>query len=233
MKALNLPQALVFDLKEASAKQMAAMLKDIFTTVYLYSDPATLLEQCSKIKPKVIFINLGIEQRSKNLTLIEELSVLPDSPIFFGYMESYEPEIVAHAIEMGFHDIFTRPFDVDIISTKLVRFIKNDHNENREINYTSVRETIPCSINAKFRIKAVDENGIHLTGPHYISKGTRFFISGDLIQTIYEEHEVEFMVVKTSTDNNSDEFACYIEPTKSSEERSGALRRFLMGKMNA
>lgn len=230
MKTKNL-KGLILDQEEASCEAFSKIVKDLFAHFYKQNNPESAFHEWKDIKAHIIFINLNIKQRNSNLSLLEKITPLKDnSTLFFGYMDAHDPELVAHAIELGFQDIFTRPFDTDMIASKINRFIISNTTIDRDLSYTRMNRPLPAKIQLSFSISSIDENGIHLKSDHYISKGTVFHFDAPIIKEIFEKDSIEFMITRTSVGDHWGEHFAYAEPRTPNEQYNASLRRFILGK---
>lgn len=225
-------KALIIDQNPEQAKNFATLVKELFNKVFVQSDALLALKEFEELKPNVIFFNLTINQRSAHFELLEKLPMAMDNPVIvFGYNDAPEPELLAHAIETGIQDIFLRPYDADIISTKITRFYQSEKTSGREIQYQELNPAIKATVKFNFKLTAVDENGLTFKGEHYISKGTVFTQKGPLINEIFENDSQELMVTKTWLSDDWKEYFFFAEPKDQKEQTSAALRKFVLRKI--
>lgn len=225
-------KALIVDQDAAQARSFASLIKELFNKVHYEQNVDEIIKECREIKPRVIFFNLNVAQRTSHFELLEKLPLAGDSQtIIFGYTDMHEPELIAHAIELGFHDIFVKPFDTDIIATKINKFFQFEKTEGREISFSHIRPPLSGNILMKLKLMSVDENGISFKTDHYISKGATFKLNDALIQEIFEETTVELMITRTWLGDNWGEHFFYAEPKFSQEKNSASLRRFILRKI--
>jgi response regulator RpfG family c-di-GMP phosphodiesterase len=225
-------KALVIDQDPNQAKTFAALIKELFNKVFVQSDIVLAQKEVEELKPNIIFLNLTINQRSSNFETLEKLPLSLDNPvIIFGYNDGSEPELLAHAIETGIQDIFTRPYDTDIISTKITRFYQSEKTSGREIQYQELNPVIKATVKFNFKLSAVDENGLTFKGDHYISKGTIFNQKGPLIKEIFETESQELMITRTWLGEDWKEYFFFAEPRDQKEQTSAALRKFVLRKV--
>lgn len=224
-------KALIVDHDADSARNFAQVVKELFNKVHIQSDDILAMKEFGELKPQVLFLNLNINQRNAHFELLEKLPFEADNPlIIFGYNDGQEPELLAHAIETGIQDIFVRPFDADIISTKITRFFQSEKTQGREIQYQELNPVVKATVRLNYKLSSVDENGLTFKGEHYISKGTTFTQKGPLIKEIFETDSQEFMVTKTWLSDDWKEYFFFAEPKDQKEQTSSALRRFILRK---
>lgn len=224
-------KALIIDQNPDQAKNFATLVKELFNKVFTQTDPLLALKEFEELKPNVLFLNLTINQRSKNFDLLEKLPFTLDNPVIvFGYNDGSEPELLAHAIETGIQDIFIRPYDADIISTKITRFYQSEKTSGREIQYQDLNPPLKAHVKFNFKLSAVDESGLTFKGEHYISKGTVFTQKGPLINEIFETDSQELMVTRTWLGEDWKEYFFFAEPKDQKEITSAALRKFVLRK---
>ncbi len=231
MKAKTLT-AMIIDQDPEYAKAMTNTIKELFHKVYCQVNFTAALKEFKDVKPQVIFINLTIDQRSLALETLEKLNFRPEEPtIVFGYNDTLEPEFLGHAIESGIDDIFVRPFDGDIISSKITRYFQYEKTMDRELQYSSLNPPIKALVNFPMKLVAVDENGITLKCDHYISKGTILPFKNTLMKSIFDTDSIELMVTRTWPAEDWKEYFLFAEPKISNEQTNAALRRFILGKL--
>ncbi len=225
-------KALIIDQDPAQGRAMALLIKDLFNKIHFEQKVDEIIKECNEIKPRVLFINLNVEQRTTNFEILSKIPLDGDSQtVVFGYTDSHEPELIAHAIEEGFHDIFVKPYDADIVATKINRFFQFEKTQPRQINYTPLKPSLQGVMGISLKLISVDENGMQFKCDHYISKGTPFKTESPIIQEIFEEPIVELMVTKTWMGDNYGDYFFFAEPVRSIEKNSAALRRFILRKL--
>jgi response regulator RpfG family c-di-GMP phosphodiesterase len=229
---VKLLKAFIIDNNPDQARMMNNLVKEIFTKIYIQTDPILAIRELSEIRPQVIFLNLSIAQRSLNFEIIEKISPIKDQQtVIFGYNDSFEGELLAHAIETGIHDIFVRPFDPDIISTKVSRFFQSEKTDALELQYSPLIHPIKTSVKMNLKLKGVDENGLTFKSDHYISKGTIFPLKNDLIKEIFETENMEMMITKTWLGDGMNDFYIFAEPRVAREQHNASLRKFILRKL--
>jgi DNA-binding response OmpR family regulator len=228
MKQTNL-KAMIIDADPDQAKAMSIVLKDLFSKIIFQSDVTLALKEFRELKPNILFLNLGIGQRAIQLEIPEKLELTPDEQlVIFGYNDASEPELLATAMESGIHDIFVRPFDADIISTKINRYYVSDKTQNRDLQYGKLTPSLKAQVVFDLKLVAVDENGFTFKGEHFICKGTTFPLKGTFIKDIFEADIQEFMITKTWVNEDQKDYYLYAEPRDMKEQTNAALRRFIL-----
>lgn len=181
--------------------------------------------------PDVVFVNLNIGQREGSFQLMEKLSLAQKIPLFYGYLDSSTPELVAHAIESGAQDVFTKPFDEALISTKLSKHIKDERLEENQLPLKALVPSLPANVEFSFKLLSVDENGLLLHGKHYISKGTRIEFAAPIVREIFGKESLAMMFSRTSRCVEDEQsYLFYLEPVNATEAHSSALRNFIIRK---
>ena len=225
-------KAIIVDQDSTQGRAMALVIKDLFSNITHEQIAADLVKECQQIKPRVIFFNLNVAQRTTNFEILEALSLSGDNQtIIFGYTDSPEPELIGHAIEEGFHDIFVKPFDADIVATKVNKYFQFDKTQEREIGYTPLKPGLIGWVNLPLKLMSVDENGFEFKSDHYISKGGAFRLGHPIIKEIFEDQDIELMITRTWTGDNYGDYFFYAEPHLGNEKTSAALRRFILRKI--
>lgn len=224
--------ALMIDQDPSSARQFSQNVKDIFQKFFVESQPEKVKEEYQKISPDIVFVNLGLPQRAKNFEVLETLEAQEKKCIFLGINDQVEEELMAHAIECGIHDIFVRPFDPDLISTKINRFFISEKSQERDLQYSKLTPALKAQVSFRFKLLSVDENGLTLKSDHNFSKGFVLTMNSPILKEIFDSKVPEFMITKTWVSDDLRDFFLYVEPKEAKEEYSAALRRFILRKVS-
>lgn len=231
MKA-KLFKAFIIDQEDDLSRQLITSISGLFGKIFANKDLADAKIEIESLKPDIIFVNLSLKQRSANLEFLETLFAIPElESLFFGYCDAANSEIIAHAIESGIDDVFSRPFDKDIISSKISRFILNDEAQKLTLQYVPLASPIKASFKAKFEMTSVDENGLTFKTEHFINKGTTFKARDPIISEIFEVPEIEMMVTKTWIGEGWNEYFCFAEVREAKDKTSASLRKFILEKI--
>ncbi len=224
--------ALVIDQDPESLKRFLPCVEGIFATVYTQSDPTRLERDYQGLKPQVIFLNLNLDHREESFNFLEKVHPTQETPaVVFAYLDHGEPELFAHAIENGVQDLFTRPFDADLIASKINRWIRNEQSLEKDLSYTRLRPALKAQVELGLKLLCVDESGFTMSSDHYISKGTRLPVCAPLLKEIFGAPDLELLVTKTWYEEGQAECYLFLEPRAASEATSSALRRFILSKL--
>ncbi len=227
---LRFSTALIIDQDPGSARIMGNLVKTLFNKVFTQTDIKLIPGELADLKPQVVLINLSLSQRTENLELAEYIGQQPIVPLLLGYNESHEPELVAHALESGFQDLFMKPFDEAIIASKINKYFQHEKTLEHDLTYLPLRPAIHAKVSFKIIIKSVDENGITFSSNHYISKGTAIRLPGNLSHELTSSEKSEFMVTRTWAGETWEEFFSYAELKSPDDTKSAALRKFILKK---
>lgn len=222
--------AMVIDQDKDSGKNMAGIVKELFSKVYFESETKKITEEIPKIKPAVVLVNLTIAQRTENLELAEQIGKMDPSPLLLGYSDSHEPELLAHALESGFQDLFMKPFDEDIIASKINKFFQHEKTLKHDIAYNVLKPALQARVKFAIKITGCDENGITIESEHYLSKGTSIKLPSPISSEISGDEKTEFMITRTWTGDSWSQYFSYAELKNPDEGKTSALRRFITGK---
>ncbi|MES2525893.1 MAG: hypothetical protein V4598_02355 [Bdellovibrionota bacterium] len=222
--------ALIIDQDKDTSRAMGSLVKTLFNKVFTQTDIKLIPGDLADLKPQVVIINLSLSQRTENLELAEYIGQQPVVPLLFGYTESHEPELVAHALESGFQDLFMKPYDEAIIASKINKYFQHEKTLKHDLVYLPMKPPLNVKVNFKIIIKSVDENGITFSSNHYISKGTVIRLPGELSQELTSSAKTEFMVTKTWAGETWEEFFSYAEVRSPDDTKSSALRKFILQK---
>lgn len=223
--------AYIIDQDTGSGRNMAAVVKELFHKVYSEADTKKVIDEITKLKPAIVFVNLTISQRTINLELAEALGKLTeDSPLILGYTDSHEPELLAHALESGLQDLFMKPFDGDIIASKINKFFQHEKTLKLDIAYHVLKPALPVKVKFQIKVAGCDENGITLESGHYLSKGSVIRLPRELSRELSGDEMTEFMITRTWTGDSWGQYFSYAELKAPDDQKISALRRFITGK---
>lgn len=224
--------ALVVDHDAESARVMATLVKELFNKVYIQGDLKLVQEEIIKLKPAIVMLNLSMAQRTENLELAEIIGKSEQPPLLLGFSDSHEPELLAHALESGLQDLFMKPFDADIIASKINKFFQHEKTLKHDLAYTQLKPAITAKVKFGIKIKGCDENGVTIESEHYFSKGTLICLPGSVAKEITGDEKTEFMITRTWTGDSWSQYFSYAELKSPDEAKTSALRRFITGKNN-
>lgn len=222
-------KAMIFDTDKSLSAKVHDLIKTLFSSTYVQNDPRVFGIDYGQLRPDLVFLNLNSSSRDSSFTFLQEtFSTSSHKAIIFAYMDKIEPEIIAHAIENGVQDFFAKPFDQAIVASKVNRLIKSELTADQSLSYSKLRPTLPVKLDLPLKVSAVDENGITFSSPYYVVKGTKLSVTTPLIQQIFSVQSMDMMIVKTWLDE--DKYQLFAEPWDASEDKSNALRRFILTK---
>lgn len=220
---------MIIDQSSIEAAELSKSIKDIFQQVYVSTEPEAVTKEFLDVKPHVLFVNLMLVQRGTNFDLLERIpAIIKKDVVILGYAEAQVPELMAHAIERGIHDVITKPFRPELITPKIKQTVQSQISSRIDSQIVRLKKPIPAKVQFTLKLSSVDENGLTFTHEHYLSKGTKLSLDHSLIQDIFGVPDIELMISKTWAEG--EEFKSYAEPTEPSDLKSAALRRFILKK---
>jgi DNA-binding response OmpR family regulator len=225
--------AFILDKDPDQSKKIISVVDKLFTKVFLQPSPESAPKDFLDNKPNALFLNLNIDQRETSFRVLEQILKLNAHPcLIFAYLDEHEPELIAHAIENGILDVFMRPFDGDLIASKVSRFLKgNAASVEQNLLYTKLYKPLKAQVEFSYKLVSVDENGLTMMSENYINKGTKFQINSPLMNEIFEDPTIAFMVTKTWFDEQKNLHFLFAEPWNPKESQNSSLRRFILGKL--
>ena len=231
MKSVSTLKAMIIDQSSLDAAELSKGIKEIFQEVHVVTVPDQLTKEFLEVKPHVLFINLMLVQRGANFDLLERIpAIIKKDVVILGYTEAPAPDLMAHAIERGIHDVIVKPYRPELITPKIKQSVQSQLAAKIDAQIVRLKKPIPAKVQFTMRLSGVDENGFTFTHEHYISKGTKFPVEHALIAEIFGASSIELMITKTWTEPNAVEFRSYAEPIEQSDVASAALRRFILKK---
>lgn len=229
MNALFL-KALIIDKDQGEGLQMSQLVKDLFNKVNVVHTLAEAVTDFQDVRPNVLLLNLNIHQRTENFELLEALQIPEEwNGLIFGYCESHEPQLLAHAIELGFHDLFVRPYDAAIIASKINKHTPSVKTRSQDLAQHPMRPALKAMVKLPFTLLSIDENGLSFKTANYMAKGSFLKFSHPLMQQIFGKESAEFMITKTWQGEDWNDHFFFAEPKVPGEEASAHLRRFILG----
>ena len=224
------PSILLID----SDPRTIAAIKNALTVVTdrteILSKDIALENTLQNLRPDIVFVNFNLDQRRKNLEIKDALLALNPELEFFAYTDSADPVLIAHTLELGFRDTFLRPFDPDVICTKINRVGTSRVSKGMELSFTPVKPPRPASLSVSLKLLAIDEGGFHFSSKCFISKGTSFTFSGKIPQQIFQQSGIELIISSSERGTSPSEFVYYAEARVPTKDQQSALRHFLLSK---
>lgn len=211
----------------ASIKNALSVVSDRIEQLNADSNLEDVLKD---FRPEIVFLNFNLEQRRKSLEVKDALLVLKPELACFAYADAADPILVAHSLELGFRDIFVRPFDPDVICTKINRYGDSKNTSAHELKYSVLKPPASAEISLPLKLIAVDEGGLTFRSKSFIAKGTTFPLTGKLSQQIFKQDSLELIVSSSEREPSTNEFTYYTEPRLPNKDHQSALRNFLLSK---
>ena len=222
--------ALIIDTDADYARKFSALIEPNFMKVYAQTEPEQYERDLKGLKPDVVFLNLNLKERETGFGFLEKtLPSVAKKPLAFAYLDAADPEFVAHAIENGIEDVFTKPFDPYIITSKVNKLLSGENKLDQHYFYLST--PLKALVEFNFKVISVDENGITLQGNHFISKGTTINLGSTLTKEIFGTESIQLMVTKTWMGDNFNDYLFFLEPRTPNETTSASLRRYILSKI--
>lgn len=224
------PNILLIDSDPRTLGAIKNALTVVTERTEVLSPTSSLEEMLQNFRPEIVFINFNLDQRRQNLETKEALLRLKPELEVFAYADGADPILIAHTLELGFRDIFVRPFDPDVICTKINRIGSSKATKGHELSYTSLRPPRPAVVSIPLQLIAIDEGGFSFRSKCFIAKGTVFPFTGKFCQNIFNQNEIELVVSSSERGNGTNEFTYYAEPRQPTKDHQSALRHFLLSK---
>lgn len=224
------PNILLVDSDPRTLGAIQNSLTVVTDRTHVLKDASAIEEVLRDFRPEVAFINFNMDQRRRGLELKDELLLSKPDLDCFAYADAADPILVAHVLELGFRDIFVRPFDPDVICTKINRLGSSKHTNGHDLFYSPIKPARPAELSVPMRLLSIDEGGFYFRSKSFIAKGVSFTFSGSLCQEIFGQRDLELMVSSSERDLGANVFTYYAEPKTPSKIHQSALRHFLLSK---
>lgn len=219
---------LIFGKSSEASLMLGSVLRKKISKVFLRSDNIFFKEDIENIKPEFIFLDLSLGQSEISLEILKWIYSQKKKMIIFAYTESTAvasmPELIAHGIELGLEGCFTVPINEEELEKALFLALKGQNSLQRKL----LQRPQKALLKLQMKIISIDENGIKLRSPHYLSKGTSFLFKDPLCMEIFNQSSIEMRVTHTSQMPTNFDYEIFVEPKEVNELTGRALRRYIM-----
>lgn len=219
---------LIFGKSSETSLMLGSVLRKKISKVFLRSDNIFFKEDIENIKPEFIFLDLSLGQSEISLEILKWIYSQKKKMIIFAYTESTAvasmPELIAHGIELGLEGCFTVPINEEELEKALFLALKGQNSLQRKL----LQRPQKALLKLQMKIISIDENGIKLRSPHYLSKGTSFLFKDPLCMEIFNQSSIEMRVTHTSQMPTNFDYEIFVEPKEVNELTGRALRRYIM-----
>lgn len=177
------PLALIVDDSEMDRQILNYALKKLDFDVIVTRDAQEFLLKLKTEQPDCCFIDLQFNGVEMGFRLIQSIRAAKGANInLFIVSGVSDRAAIAHAIEIGANDYFTKPLNLNVLGSKLARYVRTDRIEDFETKLLDIDdEQRAAEIAVEFDIVEVDEFGVKLDGPHLLSKGSVVRLQSQLI----------------------------------------------------
>lgn len=219
---------LVLGKSSEASLELGNVLRRKISKVILQSDNNLFKKDIEEIKPEFIFLDLSLGQSEISLEILQWIYLQKKKMIIFAYTESTAitsvPELIAHGIELGLEGCFSVPINENELEKALFLALKGQNSQQKKL----LQRPQKALLKLQMKIISIDENGIKLKSPHYLSKGTSFLFKDPLCMEIFNQSSIEMRVTRTSQMPTSFDYEIFIEPKDANELTGLALRRYIM-----
>lgn len=219
--------AIIIDSDPVASSEMTLVIDSLYSNIYAPIDPRNFIRDVEALTPDAVFVNLALKQRDEAFAFLEKMLALPEqSPVIYGYSDSFDPELWGAAIDHGVQEVFCAPFDPSGIIQKI-----KDTELSQALPLTPLPQALPAKVHLSFEILEIDEGGLTLSGKHHLSKGAIFTLNSPLMNEIFGASAIELMVTKTGRASDGKTFTVYGELRDFSGKSANLLRQYVLSKI--
>ena len=144
------------------------------------------IAQLKAKKPVLCLLDINLEVgQGAGFTLLQAIRKKFDLtiPVIILSRRSDDQDIV-RALELGANDYISKPIDDDFLINKINNYLKRENVKPLPFYKVSEKDA-PCQISFKNQIRQLNEFGITLQSPNFLSKGTMIKIEGAEVEAIF------------------------------------------------
>jgi two-component system chemotaxis response regulator CheY len=231
LSAERTPLVYIVDDEESFNKLLTLVLGKYGIKSETFLSSEAVLKKAKIHPPDLCIIDLNLGPTEKGYDLIASLRKLgnPNMPIIICSSDR-ERQVISHALEMGASDFLIKPLDREVLTAKLLQFVKT-----AELGFSqpsaagSVPQTeIDTVLNLNLKLHQIEEDGIILLSKHLILKGSVVTLSGDIIKEISEkEKPIMATVVSSELTPGDENYTIYLEFDPTDFHTIGRVRSWL------
>lgn len=223
------PFALVVDDDPIQRTILHSVLTKLGITNETVATSKEFIEKLNKTKPDFCLIDLNLESLGAGFTLIQAIrNVLGYEPILIVISGNTEKKAIAHALEIGANDYILKPFDRDVLISKISYYTTTEELQNEQLPLLPVPEGgSPATFNLEFNIQEVDEFGITLNGKHLILKGLALNLESQLLQEITGLSKPPLFTVTSTWIEANGTYSAYAEFDTTNDKLRASVQQWL------
>ncbi|MEO5970163.1 MAG: response regulator [Bdellovibrionia bacterium] len=216
MSADRVPLVYVVDDEESFNSLLALVLKRYGIRSETFQSSRAVLKKVKTHPPDLCIVDLNLGPHEKGYDLIASLRQLgnPDMPIIICSSDK-ERQVISHALEMGANDYLLKPLDREVLTAKLLQYIKTAELgfSLGETNSGGIYQTeIETHLHLNPKISQVEESGLTIISKHLILKGSVVHLEGEVIREISGRDKPLMVTIVSSELNPGEEiYTAYLE----------------------
>jgi CheY-like chemotaxis protein len=186
VSAKEKPFALMVDDDLMHIKIFESALKKFGVKVISTTNSKDFLTKLKELRPKLCFVDLNIETTGVGFSIITAVrNVLGNDPVLILVTSDSDRASIAHGMEIGANDYIIKPLDLDVLASKISRYVETIELQEAERKLIPVPNGGAAAVaTIELDVSQIDEKGIKLVGPHLLSKGTVVQVGGEFIVEI-------------------------------------------------
>lgn len=224
------PLALIVDDSEMDRQILNYALKKLDFDVMITRDAQEFLTKLKSERPDFCFIDLQFNGVEIGFRLIQSIRAVMGKEIALFIVSGVtDRSAIAHAIEIGANDYFTKPLNLNVLGSKLARYVRTDRIDDFEAQLLDLsEEQRTAELSIEFDVVEIDEFGLKLDGPHLLTKGCVIRLQSPLVARITGKPEGPLVTVtQTWVDDMNGRAGAYAEFDVLDGELLKAVRQWL------
>ncbi len=210
---------------EEFLKAASVLLIDLGYEVALMNEVDDFLTKLREEKPDFCMIDLKFGKQTLGFTIIKAIRrvVGNDLPLFVVSGAS-DSDSVAHALEVGATDYFSKPIDRALVASKLSHYVGTKTSREESLNYSDVSESKRyATLAVDLQVSAVSELGVEFTSESLLSKGMTIRLGDEQLASGLDFAESMLLRITNSWVRDDGEsygaFGEYCAPTEEFSEK--------------
>jgi two-component system chemotaxis response regulator CheY len=212
----RVPLVYIVDDEESFNALLTLVLKRYGIKSETFQSSKAVLKKVKTHPPDLCIVDLNLGPHEKGYDLIAGLRQLgnPNMPIIICSSDK-ERQVISHALEMGANDYLIKPLDREVLTAKLLQYIKTTELGFSETDSTGgvfMQTEIETHLDLNPKLAQVEESGVTLISKHLILKGTVVTLEGEIIKEISgRDRPLMVTIVSSELNPGEEHYTAYLE----------------------
>lgn len=201
---------------------------DVYSKVF--SDPKDFLNEIESSPPDACFIDLNLDKDGMGFILIKAIrSTLGENLPLIVISARKDKASIMEAMNSGADDYLIKPVGRKFLEKKLSCYKNFSIEQDQLNNFYIPHFGASASLELDFEVIDLNESGIKLTSPHFVSYGVTFHIKGVLLESLLREGRNSILVRSEASvlDKKTNEFHTVMKFDRSDKKLQSAIRELL------